>query len=86
MTGPHVLACMRVADMPDSGVASMRGRCGRCGMQVWIALSSPRAGKTIWCMQCTLDEAKVQTDPIEVVPPNRKQLNDLARWRRKKGS
>lgn len=84
MSGPYVLACTRLADMPDPGVPSLRGRCGRCGMKVWIALSSPSAGKLIWCVQCTFDEMAVQPE-IEIAPPTDKQMTDLERaWRRRR--
>lgn len=86
MTRPHVLACTRLADLPDPGVPSFRGRCGRCGMQVWIALSSPSSGKLIWCVQCAFDEMDVQTEPIEIIPPTDEQMADLERWRRRRRS
>ena len=85
--GPHVLACMRLSDMPDPPAASLKGRCKICGFQVWIALSSPRKDKLIYCTHCTFDEMKLQQESgeeCEVLPPTAKQLKDVASWRRRK--
>ena len=84
--GPRILACQRVADLPDPQLLSHRARCKRCDAQVWVARSSP-AADLIFCMQCALDEMKLQAETgeeIEVKPPTAKQRNDLARWRRRR--
>jgi hypothetical protein len=87
MSDLRVLACTRVADLPEPSVRSIRGRCARCEMQVWIALSSPSAGNKIWCMQCALDEMEVQPE-VYIDPPTPEQMRDLKRElaRRKRGS
>lgn len=85
---PHILACMRTADMPDPPAVSRVDRCRVCDFRVWVALSSPRKGKLIYCTHCAFDEIKLQKESgekVEVQRPTAKQINDLARWRRRRG-
>ena len=85
----HILACARVADMPDPSTGSRLKHCKVCGFKVWVAFSSPYKGELIWCTHCALDEMKLQVElgeEIEVLPPTAKQLKDLARWKRRESS
>lgn len=85
MTDPRILACMRVADLPEPTLASLRGRCKVCGAQVWIARSSPPAD-LIYCVLCALDRMAETGESVEVQPPTRRQKADLERWRRRQRS
>jgi hypothetical protein len=82
VTDLDVLACVRVADMPEPRVPSRRGRCKRCGMKVWIAHSSP-ASAEVWCTHCVEDEIAVRDD-VEIAKPTVEQIAEVGRyWRRR---
>lgn len=49
----NVLACWRVADLPDPKVGSVRGHhCSRCGAEVWVMPANLSLGLRIHCRPC----------------------------------
>lgn len=76
-----VLVCQRVADLPTPPVVSRKALCASCGGRVWVALSSPAAGR-LWCVSCARDEM----DDASIEAPTEAQLADISAYHKRRAS
>jgi hypothetical protein len=73
------LVCLKIVEGRVPPIVSTRAECSKCGTAVWKAVSNPNPeGAGILCFDCMFEIAEKDEDVV-IMPPTRKQIEDIVR-------